>query len=77
MWPDVLPLLQQAARDDEAADDEEDLDAEKAARQPLGPGVVEQYRKHGQRPQTVEAGQVGGELFGVALARLLATHRVA
>ncbi len=54
----ALALLDQQRRDEEAGDDEEHLDAEKATVHPSEPGVVEDDGNHRDRPQPVEAGLV-------------------
>ena len=50
----ALPLLDEQGRDEEAADDEEDLDAQEAAGDPRHVGVVEQHRQHRDGPEAVE-----------------------
>ena len=55
--PLVLPDQQQ--RDQVAADDEEHLDADEPARQPVAVGVVHHHRDDRQRPHAVEPRQVG------------------
>jgi hypothetical protein len=51
-------LAHEQHRDQVAADDEEDLDAEEPARDPQHVGVVEQDRDDRDRPQPVEGGEV-------------------
>jgi len=52
-------LAQQQRGDQVAADHEEDVDAEEAAGHPVEAGVVEEDGEHGERPQGVDARQVG------------------
>ena len=52
-------LAQQQRGDQVAADHEEDVDAEEAARQPADAGVVEEDGEDRQRPQRVDPGEVG------------------
>ncbi len=54
----ALALGDQQQRDQVAGDDEEHLHAEEAAREPRVVGVVDHHRDDGERPETVEAGQV-------------------
>jgi hypothetical protein len=54
----LVPFVEQGASDDETTDDKEHLDTEVAAGQPLRTSVVDQDSDNGERPQTVEAGQV-------------------
>ncbi len=58
---DVVRLLllgDQQQRDQVAGDDEEHLDAEEPALQPVAVGVVDHHRHHGEGPHPVEARQV-------------------
>jgi hypothetical protein len=52
------PFRQQQRGDEVSADDEEDLDAEEAARDPGQLGMVEEHRDNGERAQPVETGRV-------------------
>src|SRR5439155_16264516 len=56
--PGAVPLRKQEAGDQVAADREEDLDAQEAARQPVEPGVIDQHSKYGDGAKSIEAGQV-------------------
>ena len=59
MWPPRRYSREQQRGDQVAADHEEDVDAEEAARHPADPGVVEEHRQHRDRPQGVDARHVG------------------
>ena len=52
--PRALELAQQQRRDQEAAEDEEDVDAEEAAVHPADVAVVEEDRDHGHGAEAVE-----------------------
>ena len=52
-------LVQQQRGDQVAADDEEDVDAEKAARDPVEAGVVAEHGQHRERPHRVDPRHVG------------------
>jgi len=52
-------LAEQQRGDQVAADHEEDVDPEEAPRHPADAGVVEEDGEHGERPQGVDAWQVG------------------
>ena len=54
----AFDLLQQQAADQEPGQHEEDIDPEKSAGDGDHPGVVEQDRQHGDRPDPVETGDV-------------------
>ncbi len=56
--PAAAELAQQQRGDQVAADHEEDVDAEEAARHPADGGVVEEHREHRQRPQGVDPREV-------------------
>ena len=49
------PLVEEDRRDQVAADDEEDLDTEEPAGQPLIVGVVDHHRHDGERAHAVES----------------------
>ena len=55
----ALPLDEQQRRDQVAAEDEEEVDAEEAAGQPVDPRVVEEDGRDRDRAQAVEARAVG------------------
>ena len=57
--PRPLVLADQQQGDEVAADDEEHLDAEEPAREPRVVGVVHHHGDDGERPQPVEAREVG------------------
>ncbi len=65
----ALAFGDQEQRDQVTGDDEEHLHAEEAAREPRVVGVVDHHRDDGERPETVEAGQVrhATDLGAVAL----------
>ena len=54
-----LPLDEQQRGDEVAAEDEEEVDAEEAARQPVDPRVVEEDCPHRERAQAVQSRAVG------------------
>ena len=54
VWPELVALVEQQRRDEEAGHDEEHLDAEEPAVHPREPGVVEDHGDHRQRAQAVE-----------------------
>ncbi len=56
--PQPTPLREQQRRDEVAADDEEDLDAQEPSRDPGQPAVVEEHGDDGERSQPVETGHV-------------------
>src|SRR5262249_8892068 len=58
----ALELAQQQRGDQVAADHEEDVDAEEAARHPAEPGAVAEDGEHRQGPHRVDARQVGKTL---------------
>ena len=56
--PSALVFRDEQQRDQVAADDEEDLDAEKATAEPLVVGVPHHHRDDSERAHAVEAGQI-------------------
>ena len=52
--PGHLMLAQEQGGDEEARQDEEDIDAEEATRQPVHPAVVEQHTQDGQRADAIQ-----------------------
>jgi hypothetical protein len=52
------PFLDQERRDEVTRYDEEHLNAEKAARDPVEAGVVEDHAEHRKRPQAIEPGLI-------------------
>ncbi len=52
------PLVDEQARDQEAAEDEEEVDAEEPARRDVGREVVQDHGEHGQAAQPVERAKV-------------------
>jgi len=57
--------------DQEAADDEEDVDADEAARHRVRPGVVRDDREHGNRAQAVDVGAIGGRAHSARSGALI------
>ena len=73
----ALAFRDQEQRDEVAGDHEEHLHAEEAAGEPRVVGVVDHHGHHGERPETVEAGQVrhATDLGAVALGDVVHPRR--
>jgi hypothetical protein len=62
---------EQDPRDQEAADDEEDVDADEAAAKRARPGVVGDDREHGDCAQAVDVGAIGGRAHSARSGALI------